>query len=70
MQQYKKQVKLHKSCAYDNKLGYNKPAVVIADSLFVDFRHLYFNGCLCDMRHIRSKSGIGTNTPQIVGARP
>ena len=31
-----KQVKLHKPCIYDNKLGYNKPAVVIADSLFVE----------------------------------
>lgn len=46
-----KQVKLHKSCAYDNKLGYNKLAVVIADSLFVVSRHLCFNGYLCDMRH-------------------
>lgn len=30
---------------------FNKPAVVIADSLFAVFRHLCFNGCLCDMRH-------------------
>lgn len=46
-----KQVKLHKPCIYDKQLGFNKPAVVIADSLFADFRHLCFNGCLCDMRH-------------------
>lgn len=31
-----KQVKLHKPCIYDKQLGFNKPAVVIADSLFVD----------------------------------
>ena len=65
-----KQVNLYDPCIYDKQLGFNKPAVVIADSLFADFRHLCFNGCLCDMRHIRSKSGFGTNTPQIAGARP
>lgn len=32
-----KQVKLHKPCIYDKKLGFNKPAAFIADSLFVDF---------------------------------
>lgn len=46
------------------------PAVVIADCLFADFRHWCFNGCLCDMRHIRSKLGFGANTPQIADARP
>lgn len=35
-----KQVKLHKPCIYDKQLGFNKPAVVIADSLFADFRYL------------------------------
>ena len=46
-----KQARFYNHCAYDKKLGFNKPAVVIRDSLFVDFRHLCFNGCLCDMRH-------------------
>ena len=46
-----KQVNLYDPCIYDKQLGFNKPAVVIADSLFADFRHLCFNGCLCDMRH-------------------
>ena len=65
-----KQARFYKPCIYDKQLGFNKPAVVIADSLFAVFRHLCINGCLCDMRHIRSKSGFGTNTPQIAGARP
>lgn len=65
-----KQARFYKPCICDKQLGFNKPAAVIADSLFADFRHLCFNGCLCDMRHIRSKSGFGTNTPQIAGARP
>lgn len=46
-----KQARFYKPCIYDKQLGFNKPAVVIADSLFADFRHLCFNGCLCDMRH-------------------
>ena len=65
-----KQARFYKPCIYDKQLCFNKPAVVIADSLFAVFRHLCFNDCLCDMRHIRSKSGFGTNTPQIAGARP
>lgn len=65
-----KQARFYKPCICDKQLGFNKPAVVIRDSLFADFRHLCFNGCLCDMRHIRSKSGFGTNTPHIAGARP
>ena len=65
-----KQARFYKPCIYDKQLGFNKPAVVIADSLFVVSRHLCFNDCLCDMRHIRSKLGFGTNTPQIAGARP
>lgn len=32
-----KQVNLYDPCIYDKQLGFNKPAVVIADSLFVDF---------------------------------
>ena len=31
-----KQARFYKPCIYDKHLGYNKPAVVIADSLFVD----------------------------------
>lgn len=46
-----KQARFYKPCIYDKKLGFNKTAVVIADSLFAIFRHLCFNGCLCDMRH-------------------
>ena len=46
-----KQARFYKPCAYDKRLGFNKTAVVIRDSLFADFRHLCFNGCLCDMRH-------------------
>ena len=46
-----KQASFYKPCAYDNQLGFNKTAAVIADSLFADFRHLCFNGCLCDMQH-------------------
>lgn len=49
-----KQARFYKPCIYDKKLGFNKPAVVIRDSLFAVFRHFCFNGCLCDMRHIRS----------------
>lgn len=59
-----KQVNLYEPCIYDKQLGFIKTVVVIGDSLFADFRHLCFNGCLCDMRHIRSKSGFGTNTPK------
>ena len=59
-----KQARFYKPCIYDKQLGFNKPAVVIADSLFAVFRHLCINGCLCDMHHIRSKSGFGTNTPK------
>lgn len=32
-----KQARFYKPCIYDKKLGFNKPAVVIADSLFVEF---------------------------------
>lgn len=46
-----KQARFYKPCAYDNQLGFNKHAVIIADILFAVFRHLCFNGCLCDMRH-------------------
>lgn len=46
-----KQVNLYDPCIYDKQLGFNNLAVVIADSLFADFRHLCFNGYLCDMRH-------------------
>lgn len=46
-----KQARFYKPCICDKKLGFNKPAVVIRDSLFANFRHLCFNGCLCDMRH-------------------
>ena len=35
-----KQSRFYKPCAYDKQLGFNKPAVVIADSLFADFRYL------------------------------
>lgn len=56
-----KQARFYKSGIYDKQLGFNKPAVVIRDCLFAVFRHLCFNGCLCDMRHIRSRSGFGTN---------
>lgn len=35
-----KQARFYKPCIYDKKLGFNKPAVVIADSLFADFRYL------------------------------
>lgn len=38
-----KQALFYKPCAYDKQLGFNKPAVVIADSLFAVFRHLCFN---------------------------
>lgn len=31
-----KQARYYKPCAYDKQLGFNKPAVVIRDSLFVD----------------------------------
>lgn len=45
-----KQARFYKPCIYDKQLGFNKPAAVIADSLFADFRLLCFNDCLCDMR--------------------
>ena len=38
-----KQARFYKPCIYDKQLGFNKPAVVIRDSLFADFRHLCFN---------------------------
>ncbi len=31
-----KQARFYKPCIYDKKLGFNKPAAVIADSLFAD----------------------------------
>lgn len=46
-----KQVNLYEPCIYDKQLGFIKTVVVIGDSLFADFRHLCFNGYLCDMRH-------------------
>ena len=46
-----KQAFFYKPCIYEKKLGYIKTAVVIGDSLFAVFRHLCFNGCLCDIRH-------------------
>lgn len=46
-----KQARFYKPSIYDKQLGFNKPAVVIRDSLFAVFRHLCFNGCLRDMRH-------------------
>ena len=33
-----KQVNLYKPCIFDKQLGINKPAVIIADYLFADFR--------------------------------
>lgn len=54
-----KQARFYKPCIYDNQLGFNKPAVVIWDSLFAVFRHLCFNDCLRDIRHIRARSGFG-----------
>lgn len=38
-----KQARFYKPCICDKQLGFNKPAVVIRDSLFADFRHLCFN---------------------------
>lgn len=46
-----KQVNLYEPYIYDKQLGFIKTVVVIGDSLFADFRHLCFNGYLCDMRH-------------------
>lgn len=46
----RKQARFYKPCIYDNQLGFNKPAVVFANSLFAVFRHLCFNDCLCYMR--------------------
>ena len=46
-----KLARFYKPCICDKQLGFNKTAVVIGDGLFADFRHLCFNGCLCDMRH-------------------
>ena len=64
-----KQVNLYDPCIYDKQLGFNNLAVVIADGLFVDSGIWGVTvGCaVCD---IRSRSGFGTNTPQIAGARP
>lgn len=45
-----KQVNLFNPYIYDKQHNINKPAVIIA-GLFIDFRHLCFNGCLCDMQH-------------------
>lgn len=64
-----KQVNLYDPCFCDKQLGFNKPAVVIADSLFVDFGICVLT-VVCAICDIRSKSGFGTNTPQIAGARP
>lgn len=46
-----KQARFYKPCIYDERLGFNKTAVIIADSLFAVFRHLCFNDYLCDMLH-------------------
>lgn len=64
-----KQARFYKPCIYDKKLGFNKIAVVIRDSLFVDFGICVLT-VVCAIGDIHSKSGFGTNTPQIAGARP
>ena len=64
-----KQVNLYDPCIYDKQLGFNNLAVVIADSLFVDSGICVLT-VVCAICDIRSKSGFGTNTPQIAGARP
>ena len=64
-----KQARFYKPCAYDKQLGFNKPAVVIADSLFVDSGICVLT-VVCAICDIRARSGFGTNTPQIAGARP
>lgn len=64
-----KQVNLYDPCIYDKQLGFNKPAAVIADSLFVDSGICVLT-VVCAICDIRSKSGFGTNTPQIADARP
>lgn len=64
-----KQARFYKPCAYDNQLGFNKTAVVIADSLFAVFGICVLT-VVCAICDIRSKSGFGTNTPQIADARP
>ncbi len=51
------------------RLGFNKPAVVIKDSLFADSGICVLT-VVCAICDIRSKSGFGTNTPQIADARP
>ena len=51
------------------RLGFNKPAAIIRDSLFVDSGICVLT-VVCAVCAIRSKSGFGTNTPQIAGARP
>ena len=64
-----KQASFYKACIYDKQLGFNKPAAVIADSLFVDSGICVLT-VVCAICDIRSKSGFGTNTPQIADARP
>lgn len=65
-----KQARFYKPCVCDKRLGFNKPAVVIADSLFADFRYFCFNDCLCDMRHpfkvgFRNKNAANRRRPPI-----
>lgn len=45
-----KQACFYKPCIYDKRLGFNKPAVVIRDSLFVDSGICVLT-ILCDIRH-------------------
>ena len=58
-----KQVNLYDPCIYDKQLGFNKPAVVIADSLFVESGICVLT-VVCAICDIRSRSGFGTNTPK------
>lgn len=64
-----KQVNLYEPCIYDKQLGFIKTVVVIGDSLFADSGICVLT-VVCAICDIRSKSGFGTNKPQIAGARP
>lgn len=64
-----KQVNLYEPCIYDKQLGFIKTVVVIGDSLFADSGICVLT-VICAICDIRSRSGFGTNTPQIAGARP
>ena len=63
-----KQARFYKPCIYDKQLDFNKTAVVIWDSLFADSGICVLT-IVCAICDIRSRSGFGTNTPQIAGAR-